>query len=101
MRWLNDIHAGSSIVLISVGSAGKSDLRSLEWQRVTHTLYLRFRYVCQEQWYPTTKLHGVAAYYKTVILKDAMFYFSVYVCHYEHYDILSEYHCFLQNMVLL
>jgi len=67
----------------------------------THTLYLRFQFVCQEQWYPTTKLHVVASHNKTVILKDAMFYFSLYFCHYEQYDILLEYHSFLQNMVLL
>jgi len=30
-----------------------------------------------------------------------MFYFSVYFCHYEQYDILLEYHSFLHNMVLL
>jgi len=93
-------------MLISVGATassytGKSDLCTLEWSRVTHTLSQISICVCQEQWYPTTKLHGVASHNKTVILKDAVFYVSFYFCHYEQHDILLEYHCFLQNMVLL
>ena len=67
----------------------------------THTLSQISICVCQEHWYPATKLHGVASHNKTVILKDAMFYFSVYFCHYEQYDILLDYHSFLQNKVLL